>query len=152
MCILPVLLYLSWDIFRYSHDCQIVNTRTTNLLLPVLLKLDQSKIPSCMHEFSCIDAGIRLFEKLPKSQTQLYNKCSHFYLSVFLHSICYLCFVKKTFSFMEKKNSCKSFGAKKKFLQRQSSRKKYRACKKSPPPPHFSNGPPLTRFHMHMHV
>ena len=103
MCILSVLLYLLWHIFRYSHDCQIVNTRTTNLLLPVLLKLDQSKIPSCMHEFSCIDAGIRLFEKLPTSQTQLYNKCSHFYLSVFLHSICYLCFVKKTSSFMGKK-------------------------------------------------
>jgi hypothetical protein len=102
MCILSVLLYLLWHIFRYSHDCQIVNTRTTNLLLPVLLKLDQSKIPSCMHEFSCIDAGIRLFEKLPTSQTQLYNKCSHFYLSVFLHSICYLCF-KKTSSFMGKK-------------------------------------------------
>jgi hypothetical protein len=107
-------VYLLWHIFRYSHDCQIVNTRTTNLLLTVSVKLDQSKIPPCMHEFYSympefsIDAGIRLFEKLPTSQTQLHNKCSHFYLSVFLHSICYLlCFVKKTSSFMEKKNSCK---------------------------------------------
>ena len=139
-----MLFYLLWHIFRYSHDCQIVNTQTTNLLLPVLLKLDQSKIPSCMHEFSCIDAGIRLFEKLPTSQTQLYNKCSHFYLSVFLHSICYLCFVKKTSSFMEKKIHANNLVPKKIPATPKQSKKISCMQEKSPPPPHhFSNGPPL---------